>query len=105
MTASLTLAPGVAMQVINEVSPSTAEVATQGLALSPPCSRRSFLAAMTGAAAALWSQPALSRDYGPGAAPVRYPDPDIVSLDKRFDAYKLGNTPIQRLYHSPEMLW
>jgi gluconolactonase len=28
--------------------------------------------------------------------PQRYPDPDIVALDKRFA--KLGNTPIQRLY-------
>lgn len=68
-------------------------------------SRRSFLAGVAGAAAALWSSAALAREYGPGAPPVRYPDPDIVSLDKRFDAYKLGNTPIQRLYHSPEMLW
>ena len=37
------------------------------------------------------------RDYT-GTQPVRYPDPDIVVLDKRFAAYKLGNTPIQRLY-------
>ena len=29
--------------------------------------------------------------------PVRYPDPDIISIDPRFK-YKLGNTPIQRLY-------
>lgn len=35
--------------------------------------------------------------------PVRYPDPDIVSLDKRFDKYKIGNTPIRRLYTG--MLW
>jgi gluconolactonase len=67
--------------------------------------RRSFLAAAAGAAAALWLDQASGRDYGPGAPPVRYPDPDIVVLDKRFEAYKLGNTPIQRLYHSPEMLW
>ncbi len=33
------------------------------------------------------------------------PDPDIVTLDKRFKKYELGNTPIQRLYHSQEMLW
>jgi gluconolactonase len=36
---------------------------------------------------------------------VRYPDPDIVVLDKRFAKYKLGNSSIQRLYHSKEMLW
>ena len=40
-----------------------------------------------------------------GVIPTRYPDPDIVSLDDRFNKLKLGNTPIQRIYHSPEMLW
>jgi gluconolactonase len=65
-------------------------------------SRRSLLAA--GAAAAL-CRPAAGRDYGPQAPPVRYPDPDIVVLDDRFAKYKLGNTPIQRLYHSQQMLW
>jgi gluconolactonase len=34
---------------------------------------------------------------------VRYPDPDIIVLDKRFAKYKIGNTPIQRLYTG--MLW
>ena len=63
--------------------------------------RRTFLA--MGALAA--SSTALGRDYGPDAPPVRYPDPDIVVLDARFAKYKLGNTPIQRLYHSKEMLW
>jgi gluconolactonase len=43
------------------------------------------------------------RDYGPHAPPVRYPDPDILSLNKRFDKYKIGNTPIQRLHTG--MLW
>lgn len=69
------------------------------------CPRRSFLGVMAGVAAAALSSDVLGRDYGPGAQPVRYPDPDLVSLDKRFDAYKLGNTPIQRLYHSDQMLW
>jgi gluconolactonase len=64
-------------------------------------SRRSFLAT----AAAAVTATAQGRDYGPAAPPVRYPDPDIVVLDKRFAKYKLGNTPIQRLYHSKEMLW
>ena len=45
----------------------------------------------------------LAREYGAGAEPVRYPDPDIVQLDKRFAKYKLGNTPIQRLHTG--MLW
>ena len=54
--------------------------------------RRTFLAA------AAASVPVLGREYGPSAQPVRYPDPDIVVLDPRFARYKLGNTPIQRLY-------
>jgi len=66
-----------------------------------PIGRRAFL---TGAAAAITSA-AFGRDYGPNAPPVRYPDPDIVVLDPRFARYKIGNTPIQRIYHSKEMLW
>ena len=56
--------------------------------------RRMFLAsALSGVAGT-----ALARDFGPGAEPVRYPDPDIVALDDRFNKYKLGNTPIQRIH-------
>ena len=66
--------------------------------------RRSFLAAAAGAVG-LAAAAVNARDYGPGAEPVRYPDPDIVTLDPRFKKYALGNTPIQRLYHSNEMLW
>src|SRR5688572_31568802 len=58
--------------------------------------RRSFLsvAAATLTSAALGAP----RDYGPNAGPVRYPDPDVIALDKRFDKYKLFNAPIQRLH-------
>jgi len=63
--------------------------------------RRSFLAAAVASVAGS----AFARDYGPHAAPVRYPDPDLVVLDDRFRKYKLGNTPIQRIYHSDQMLW
>ncbi len=66
--------------------------------------RRSFLAAAAGAMG-LAALEAAARDYGPGTQPVRYPDPDIVTLDPRFKKYALGNTPIQRIYHSKEMLW
>jgi gluconolactonase len=67
--------------------------------------RRSLLksaAAVAGLAAVLPGglRPPLAaadRDWS-GKSPTRYPDPDIVSLDKRFDKYKIGNTPIQRLY-------
>jgi gluconolactonase len=64
--------------------------------------RRSFLGgtlATTLAATALGQ----TRDYSQNAAPVRYPDQDIIVLDKRFAKYKLNNTPIQRLYTG--MLW
>ncbi len=72
----------------------------------PDSSRRNFLAAMSGAlAAGAVATTAVARDYGPNAPPTRYPEPDVVVLDDRFKKYKLGNSPIQRLYHSPEMLW
>ncbi|HIA18633.1 MAG TPA: SMP-30/gluconolactonase/LRE family protein [Planctomycetaceae bacterium] len=67
--------------------------------------RRRFVAAVTAAATAGISQQLFARDYGPGAPPQRYPDPDIVELDERFAKYKLGNSAIQRLYHNPKMLW
>jgi gluconolactonase len=60
--------------------------------------RRGFLAAAAGLAATTAMAPAaFARNFAPGAEPVRYPDPDIVVIDKRFK-YKLGNTPIQRLH-------
>ena len=69
----------------------------------PTFDRRGFLAAATALAAATSMAPsAFARNFGPGAEPVRYPDPDIVVLDKRFKA-KLGNTPIQRLHQGT--LW
>ncbi|MCS7015511.1 MAG: SMP-30/gluconolactonase/LRE family protein [Gemmatales bacterium] len=56
--------------------------------------RRQFLAASL----TLVGGSLMGRDYGPNAPPVRYPDPDVVVLDKRFAKYKIGNTPIQRLH-------
>lgn len=55
--------------------------------------RRSFLTALAGAATAAAQQP---RDWS-GRNPTRYPEPDVVALDKRFNKYKIGNTPILRL--------
>ena len=69
----------------------------------PSIARRSFLAAAAGAVG-LAAMRAEARDFGSGE-PVRYPDPDIVTLDPRFKKYAIGNTPIQRLYHSPNMMW
>jgi len=66
---------------------------------SPQLARRTFLGALATSVAGA----AVARDYGPGAEPVRYPDPDIVALDPRFEKYKIGNTPIERLHTG--MLW
>lgn len=58
--------------------------------------RRSFIAgALTALPVAAFGQ---NRDYGQNAAPTRYPDPDIVVLDRRFAKYKVGSASIQRLY-------
>lgn len=69
--------------------------------------RRSFLATASATLATVASTAGsvMARDYGPNAEPAGYPDPDIVTLDPRFKKYALGNTPIQRLYHSNKMLW
>jgi gluconolactonase len=65
-------------------------------------SRRQFLAAATGVAAVSAMAPeAFARNfidqYDPDGPIARYPNPDVMVLDKRFK-YKLGNTPIVRLY-------
>ncbi len=59
-------------------------------------SRRTFLGGATGA---LLAPVVLSaqRDYS-AKNPARYPDADLVTLDKRFLKYRIGNTPIQRLH-------
>ena len=63
-------------------------------------SRRAVLKSLAGAAAVpAFGQTA--RDWS-GKNPSRYPDADIVVLDKKFKA-KVGNTPIQRLYTG--VLW
>src|SRR5262245_55214887 len=61
--------------------------------------RRAFLATAASGLASV----AFARDYGKNAQPTRYPDPDIIALDKRFKKYAIGNTPIQRLHTG--MLW
>jgi len=56
--------------------------------------RRSFLTAVALAPAALAQTP---RDWS-GQQPVRYADPDVISLDKRFEKYRIDNTTIQRVW-------
>ncbi len=65
-------------------------------------SRRQFLTAASAVAAvSTMSSEAFARNfidqYDPDGPIARYPNPDVIVLDKRFK-YKLGNTPIVRLY-------
>jgi gluconolactonase len=62
--------------------------------------RRPFIAGVAGtiAAAAASTLGQGQRDYDQKASPVRYPDADILVLDKRFGKYKIGNAAIERLY-------
>ncbi len=64
---------------------------------TPDLNRRGFLGAALAGSVALPALAQSQRDYS-GHEPARYPDPDIVVLDKRFAKYKIGNTSIQRLY-------
>ena len=64
--------------------------------------RRGFLAKVSAIAALTAMAPtAFARNfidkYDPDGPIARYPNPDVIPLDKRFK-YKLGNTPIVRLY-------
>jgi gluconolactonase len=67
------------------------------------CDRRSFLTALGAAALippARGQQPPggpAPRDWS-GQTPMRYPDPDVIALDNRFQRYIVGNTSIRRLY-------
>ncbi len=66
--------------------------------------RRAFLSAFLGAAAL--APAALAQAVNPvpaprdwsGNTPLQYPEPDVLSLDKRFDKYVIGNTPMRRHY-------
>ncbi len=67
--------------------------------------RRAFLATATLASAAITvAKQGTPRDWT-GKNPTRYPEPDVLVLDPAFAKYKLGNTPIRRLYTNPDMLW
>ncbi len=100
--ANLSVHPEVAEALAPEV---------ESFALAPTDRRRFFTRAGAAVLATLAAreglfaqQKAVPRDWT-GTIPTRYPDPDIIALDERFNQYKLGNTPIQRVYHSPNMLW
>ena len=86
---------------------------TKHLTSNPQPSRRVLIQTMGAAGAAVlapsWlaSQTAAEppstvstppRDFGADAAPVTYPDPDLVTVDPAFNGLRIGNTPIQRLW-------
>lgn len=50
------------------------------------------------------SLPGLAKQSTACQHPACYPDPNIKSLDPRFDRYMLKNTSIQRLYTSPQRI-
>jgi gluconolactonase len=61
-------------------------------------SRRSFLTTVTASAASSL----IARDWS-GKTPERYPDPDVIALEKAFEKYIQGNSPIRRLHTG--LLW
>ena len=66
--------------------------------------RRSFLTLSASAAGAMLIPKAVmgenksEQKYDGKKKPVRYPDPNIVALDKRFNKYLIGNTSIERVW-------
>lgn len=72
-------------------------------------SRRTVLAGLAGAAVIpllpargraqppAGVQPPVERDWS-GNTPLRYPDPDIITMDNRFRPYVQWNTPLQRIH-------
>lgn len=45
----------------------------------------------------------IERDFGPGAPPIRYPDPEVIVLDKSFAKYRIFNAAIHR--HFTGLRW
>src|SRR5882762_3368647 len=61
--------------------------------------RRQFLRASAAIVGGAVLTPKMAFSDGSSNKPVvRYPDPNLVTLDPRFDKYKIGNTPVQRLW-------
>lgn len=90
---------------MNDHAPSSQDESSLPPASTASVPRRMFLAAGAAALTAAKMVSAAEDDYAADAAPVRYPDPRLVSLDDRGKKLMLGNAPIQRLFHSKDMLW
>ena len=67
----------------------------------PPLNRRTFLSTLGAAAAA----PLVARDYGPGALPVRYPEPDVKVLEPAVREAAAGIPGEQALRPKPVPRW
>lgn len=68
--------------------------------------RRNALQTFAAGLTAGYSMLAFGQDeFRADAGPAGYPDRRIKTLDDRFGRLVLGNTPVQRLYYSPDMLW
>lgn len=78
---------------------------TQATQLKSQSNRRSFLSLAAAATISSVGAKVQADEFANDAGPVRYPDYRIVQLDERFAKLKLGNTPVQRVYHSKEMMW
>ena len=61
-------------------------------------SRRCFITSLAASAASSL----IARDWT-GKVPERYPDPDVIALEKDFEKYIQGNSPIRRLHTG--LLW
>ncbi len=68
-----------------------AALAPDALAQQAPASN----AARTTAPSVISNPP---RDFGPNGNPVTYPDPDIITIDPAFNALRVNNTAIHRLF-------
>jgi gluconolactonase len=66
------------------------------MTLTPHLTRRSVLAAAATTALAPLAVRA-DRDWS-GKTPIRYPDPDVILIDKRFKKYQVTNAAIERLF-------
>lgn len=60
-----------------------------------PCAlRRAFLKFLSSFAVT----PVIARDFGPGAALVRYPECGVIALDEAFEKYNIAKLSIERLH-------
>src|SRR5262245_32200763 len=65
-------------------------------ALAPTIARAQQPPAALGEPRSVITNP--QRDYTPGAPPVTYVDPDVITVDPAFNGLRQGNTPILRLW-------